>query len=121
MSNFVACPRCQSNVLRGADECPQCGYAMRAADRRAQAGIDKNEHARRRAELKFTTDYEQERYGLEPQGITEDLDVYVARINDQKTPLVMAELQGMEANLLRYGTHKKLITPPREREPGEDG
>lgn len=124
MSQFNMCGNCGHAVPHGADECPQCGRAMFARDRKFQTGIDGDERKRREREAKFTADHEQQRYGLEPQGVTEPLDVYCARINEQKTPSILAEHRRLSDNLDKANARRERERQQQhllpERIPGAD-
>src|SRR5690242_11460984 len=108
----MLCPSCGSPVSRGIPECPQCGAAVYAKDRAVRVEYQQSAEKRRHDESMVTAQHEQRKYGLAAQFPGESDEAFCMRINSQKTPGVLAELN-------RMAVHASESTVARE--PGEDG
>lgn len=107
----MLCTSCGAPVRKGIPECPQCGAAIFARDRKVQPIYDQSYEKRKHDEEMFTARYEQRRYRLMPQDPEETDERFCNRISIEKTPHVLREHQLMIEN------RPQQI----ERQPGEDG
>jgi hypothetical protein len=103
----MQCGKCGASIVRGADECPSCGEPAFRKDRPTAKESWQEDEKRRENDLLRQVDYEAHRYGLMPKLESETIDEYRTRVDAQKTPRVISEMEGLTGRWARLASRMK--------------
>lgn len=83
------CSDCGAAVSNKLNYCPNCGSRVNEIESVTVPGLNRDFE-----EALFTARYEQRRYGLSPQQPEESDAAFIERVEREKTPRVVSELEG---------------------------
>lgn len=100
------CRACGGFVARQQMECPDCGAPVRKVDQKSMGFDPSAQRLREQNQRVMTANHEQRKFMLQPRQASESDEVYIQRIDREKTPYIEALARGKAC--------------AREREPGDD-